>query len=250
VAKQTCGEQIPCKVDGGNYRIEMPKNGTAKAVYVYFHGYKSSADLQMQQRHLIDMALAHDIAFVAVDGIDGGWSYPNAFARRRDEERFVSRVFDDLKGRFGFSAETTIIGGFSIGASMAWYTACQQGERVSAMVTFSGVFWDSLPKSEDCTAGVPRVIHVHGRADETFPLVGRAVGDGLHQGDTLKSIAVLRNRAGCVLEDVDHPTVGGIVCESISGCARGDSILCLHPGGHEARADMLDAAFTMIGYPK
>lgn len=250
VATHTCGGQIACKVDGGSYRIEMPSGGRAKAVYVYFHGYKSSADLQMQQRYLIDLVLAHHLAFVAVDGIAGGWSYPNSFAHRRDEKRFITRVFDDLERRFGFSPDMTIIGGFSIGASMAWYTACQQGGRASAMVTFSGVFWDPLPKPADCVPDIPQMIHFHGIADTTFPLAGRVVGNGRRQGDALKSIAVLRERAGCDLAKAYREIIDGIDCEDVPNCASGDSILCIHDGGHEARADMLDAALTKIGYPK
>jgi polyhydroxybutyrate depolymerase len=245
-----CGGRSACRVEGGDYRIEMPGDGNAKAVYVYFHGYKSSADLQMQQRYLIDTTLAHHMAFVAVDGIAGGWSYPNSFTERRDERRFIGQVFDDLRKGFGFTPDRIIIGGFSIGASMAWYTACQQGERAAAMVTFSGVFWDPVPKSSDCVADIPAMIHFHGRADTTFPLQGRAVGNGLHQGDAFKSIAVFRDRARCDLGQARPVAIAGVDCEEVPGCARGDSILCIHDGGHEARADMLDGALTMIGYPK
>jgi polyhydroxybutyrate depolymerase len=247
---EPCGGQTACRLEGGNYRIEMPGSGRAKAVYVYFHGFKSSAQLQMQQRYLIDTTLAHHLAFVAVDGIAGSWSYPNSFATRRDEQRFIGEVFENLEHRFGFSSERTIIGGFSIGASMAWYTACQQGGRTSAMVTFSGVFWDPLPEPADCVADIPQMIHFHGMADTTFPLAGRAIGNGRHQGDTLKSIAVLRDRAKCDLADFDYVKVGSVDCGGILSCARGASVICLHTGGHEARADMLNAALTAIGYPK
>lgn len=249
-ATEPCGGQIACLVESGNYRIEMPSDGRAKAVYVYFHGFKSSAQLQMRQRYLIDTTLAHHLAFVAVDGIAGGWSYPNSFASRRDEQHFIGEVFDDLKRRFGFSSDRTIIGGFSIGASMAWYTACQQGDRASSMVTFSGVFWNPLPKPVDCVADIPRMIHFHGTADTVFPLTGRAVGNGLHQGDAVKSVAVLRERARCDLSRASRRSIAGIDCEDVSDCTGGDSILCIHAGGHEARADMLDTALTMIGYPK
>jgi polyhydroxybutyrate depolymerase len=250
LAGETCGGDIACRIEGGSYRIEMPSAGEAKAVYVYFHGYKSSADLQMQQRYLIDTALAHHLAFVAVDGIAGGWSYPNSFADRRDEKRFIGQVFDDLEARFGFQPARTIIGGFSIGASMAWYTACQQGERAAAMVTFSGVFWRPLPKPSDCVADIPAMVHFHGKADTTFPLHGRAIGNGLHQGDAFESIAVLRDRARCDRGRAHPVEIDDIACEDVPDCLQGDSIVCIHDGGHEARADMLDGALTMIGYPK
>lgn len=250
LAGQQCGGDVVCRVDGGNYRIEMPKDGNVKGAFVYFHGFKSSARLQMQQRYLVDTALAHHLAFVAVDGIDGSWSHQNAPARRRDEERFVGLVFDDMEARFGFTPEKTIIGGFSIGASMAWYTACQQGERVAAMVTFSGVFWDPLPKPSDCVIGLPQMIHFHGKADTTFPLAGRVIGSGYRQGAALESIAIYRDRARCDISAPREITINGIACEETPGCRRGNVILCVHDGGHDARADLMDAGLTAIGYSK
>jgi polyhydroxybutyrate depolymerase len=77
-ASTTCGGGTACVVDGGDYRIALPKDGDVRGVYVFFHGYKSSAELQMQQTYLVDTTLAHHLAYVAVDGIDGSWSYPNA----------------------------------------------------------------------------------------------------------------------------------------------------------------------------
>lgn len=245
-----CGGAIACHVDGGDYRIELPKDGTAKGVYVFFHGFKGSAELQMQQRNLVNTTLAHHLAYVAVDGIDGAWSFPNAPAHYRDEQKFIANIFDDLKSRYGFTADKTVIGGFSLGASMAWYTACKQGNRAAAMVTFSGVFWDPLPAPTDCIADLPPIVHFHGTADQTFPLHGRAIGTRYHQGDAFKSVAILRERAGCDAADTRKVTLDGISCDDVPGCIRGDSILCIHGGGHEARSDFLDAGLTAVGYSK
>ncbi len=243
-----CGDAVPCVVADGSYRIKMPVSGTPKGVLVFFHGYKSSAELQMQHRALVEVAHAHGLAFAAVDGLNGTWSHPNAPGDYRDEKRFVGHVFDDLEMRFGFTAKNTLVGGFSQGASMAWYTLCQQGNRTAGAVTFSGVFWDPLPKQADCVADMPPIVHIHGSADKTFPLSGRAIGSSFHQGDTFKSIALIRKRESCESEAPVEKTIGGISCEVTPGCNRGEVALCIHDGGHQVRPEHLDAALREIGF--
>ncbi len=243
-----CGETVACTVEEGSYRIELPGTGMAKGVLVFFHGYKSSAELQMQHRALVEVAHAHRLAFAAVDGLNGTWSHPNAPGDFRDEKRFVGHVFDDLRTRFGFTAKNTLVGGFSQGASMAWYTLCQQGNRTAGAVTFSGVFWDPLPNPQDCVADMPPIVHFHGTADRTFPLSGRAIGDDFHQGDTFKSMVVVRERASCEMTAETKKTLGGIACSVTPGCNRGEIALCIHDCGHQVRPDQLDAGLTEIGF--
>lgn len=250
LANDGCGAGKACIVDGGSYRIALPADDDVRGAYVFFHGFKSSSELQMQHTALVETALAHHLAFVAIDGVDGSWSFPNAPRQDRDEKAFVARVLDDLRGRYGITSDKLVIGGFSIGASMAWYTACEQGEKAAAMVTFSGVFWDPLPKPGDCIADVPRMIHFHGTADRTFPLQGRAIGTDFHQGNALDSMAIMRARAKCDSADVKEISVDGIACNEVRGCIRGESVMCIHNGGHEVRADMLDAGLTEAGFSK
>lgn len=250
LAAVPCGGSVACPVEGGDYRIEAPKDGDIRGAYVFFHGYKSSAELQMQQRPLVETTVSHHLAFVAVDGTDGSWSFPNSARPGRDEQAFIADVLEDLRQRYGITAEKTIIGGFSIGASMAWYTACQQGEKAAGMVTFSGVFWDPLPRVQGCVTDLPPMIHFHGTADQTFPLEGRSLGGRFHQGNAYDSVAILRSRAKCDTEHAKTIMLDDIKCNDVPDCMRGDSIMCIHNGGHEARADMLDAGLTAIGFPR
>lgn len=243
-----CGASVPCVVEDGSYRIEMPPSGPPKGVLVFFHGYKSSAQLQMQHRALVDVSHEHGLAFVAVDGLNGTWSHPNAPGQYRDEKRFVGHVFDDLETRFGFNAANTLVGGFSQGASMAWYTMCQQGNRVAAAVTFSGVFWNPLPEPRDCVADMPPVVHIHGSADQTFPLSGRAIGATFHQGDTFKSITIIRESKMCKPETIVEKFIGGIPCNVTPDCNGGEVALCIHDGGHEVHQEHLDAALRELGF--
>lgn len=131
---------------------------------------------------------------------------------------------------------------------MAWYTLCQQGNRVAGAVTFSGVFWNPLPEPRDCGANMPPTVHFHGTADRTFPLSGRAIGDEFHQGDTFRSMAIVRERAGCELAAPTEKTIGDVACEVTTGCNGGEMALCIHDGGHEVRPDQLDAGLTEIGF--
>lgn len=244
-----CGGDTACKVANGNYRILLPE-GRVEGVYVFFHGYKSSAALQVRQKALVETVLAHHLAFAAPDSLDGSWSIPDGPEQARDDRAFALAVMDDLRDRFGFGPERTVIGGFSLGASMAWYTVCRDGGRAAAMVTFSGVFWNPLPKATDCVAALPPMIHIHGRADGTFPLAGRAIGDRYHQGDTAQSVAIYRARAACAAPAPLRPAQGDLACETAPGCMRGTSQLCLHPGGHQVRPADLDWALDAIGHAR
>ena len=249
-AASSCGGPAPCFVAMGDYRIELPKDGDVRGAYVFFHGFKSSAESEMQQRPLVETTLAHHLAFVAVDGVDGSWSFPHSPRAGRDEKAFIASVFSDLHTRYGFTSDQTVLGGFSIGASMAWYTACQQGEKAAAMVTFSGVFWDPLPRADDCIADLPPIVHFHGTADQTFPLAGRAIGGQFYQGNAFESMSVMRARAKCAPKGVKTIRLAGIQCEDVPDCIRGASIMCIHNAGHEARADMLDAGLTAVGFTR
>lgn len=244
---EACGGETACRVDGGNYRIELPPAGKPRGALVFFHGYQSSAEQQMRHRALVETAQRHGLAFVAPDGLNRTWSHPNAPAQDRDERAFVSNVLDDLTARFGFDASNTLVGGFSQGASMAWYSVCQQGERFAGAVVFSGTFWNPLPKPEDCVAAVPPLVQFHGTADTTFPLAGRPIGDKWHQGDTNKSMAILRQRAACAV-DLKETTIDHAECQAATGCARGSISLCLFDGGHQVDAKNLDAGLTALGF--
>ena len=63
-----CGANVPCTVEDGSYRIEMPVSGPPKGVLVFFHGYKSSAELQMKHRALVEVAHAQ-ISDLMMDGL-------------------------------------------------------------------------------------------------------------------------------------------------------------------------------------
>lgn len=242
-----CGGPVACILPDGEYRIELPEGGKPKGAYLFFHGYKSSALLQMKHRALVEAALKHGLAFVAVDGRDGVWSLPNLPEKGRDDPGFIRSVIADLGTRFAIMPKRMVIGGFSLGASAAWYTLCREGDRFAGAITFSGVFWDPLPKPEACTEAMPPFLHFHGRADRTFPLEGRPVGDGFHQGNTFDSLAVLRTRAACGPKRQTR-AIAGIACDVAPDCNGGEIGLCVHDGGHEIDPVKLDKGLDELGF--
>lgn len=228
-----CGGDVPCRLPLGDYRVALPPGGAPRGALVFFHGYTASAREEMRKTALVRVALDRGLAFVAPDGLAGTWSHDNAPSRERDETAYVRAVLADLDARFGIGPERTIVGGFSQGASMAWYTLCHSGDRVAGAVTFSGVFWNPLPTPADCAATPPPIVHFHGTADHTFPLAGRAIGARWQQGDAFASLAIAREKAGCTAEPPRRVTIAGVVCEETPGCARGPIDACIHDRGHE-----------------
>jgi polyhydroxybutyrate depolymerase len=238
-----CGGPTPCAVSGGRYYIEMP-TGAARGALVFFHGYGGSGAAQMGARGLVDAVLARGVAFVAVDGIDGSWSHPGSPATGRDEQAFTSAVLDDLDRRFGFGPDRTVVGGFSQGASMAWFAACRQGDRFAGVLTVAGVFWRPEPQAGDCVPP-PRWVHVHGRGDRTFPLEGRPIGQRWHQGALASSLAVEAD--GHCSPPVAAPPLDGMGCER-RACDRGAVDACLHDGGHDIRPRWLAEGLERLGF--
>lgn len=241
-----CGGDAPCAVAGGTYRVALPADGPPRGAYVFFHGYKASAAAMMAWRDVREATLSRGLAFVAPDGLEGTWSNVGAPSRDRDETAFVGAVLDDIGTRFAIPGDKVIVGGFSQGASMAWDTACHQGDRIAGVITFSGVFWMPLPTRSDCRGTPPPMIHFHGTADRTFPLAGRTIGSRWRQGDTFVSLGLVRTWAGCAADGADTPTLAGVACEAPRACARGPITACIHDRGHELHGDWLDAAFDRM----
>lgn len=145
-----CGDNGVCAVPLGTYRLLLPPSGEVRGVYVFFHGFQSSATEAVRDRRLTETLFAHGLALAAPESIGRTWSHPNATTADRDDIAFSGQILDDLADWLGFTGERVILGGFSRGASMAWYAACAFGERVGGVVTFSGVFWEPLPTAADC----------------------------------------------------------------------------------------------------
>lgn len=248
VSTRPCGIDGDCVVSGGSYRIALP-SGSAPAgkigAILFFHGYGGSAGEVVSDANLAAVAQRLGVALIAPDGLGRSWSFPGSPARNRDEFAFVAQVLDDVAARFPVDPGRLMASGFSQGGSMVWYLACRMPQRFAAFAPIAGDFWQPLPES--CAGPRPNLIHVHGLADTTIPLAGRALRSGARQGDLFRSLAVLAP-GGCTAswEEEARKAVQpeGLACSRASGCS-GEALLelCLHAGGHFADAAWVERAW-------
>ncbi|WOF72577.1 polyhydroxybutyrate depolymerase [Parvibaculaceae bacterium PLY_AMNH_Bact1] len=186
-----------------------------------------------------------NIALIAANGLRGGWSFPGAPARTRNELEYVEEVLEDVQVRFNVPKSRILASGFSLGASMVWSLSCYMGDKFAGFAPVAGTFWNPLP--ETCPSGPPNLIHYHGRKDGTFPLAGRAIAGGLyHQGNTHESFDLWHSQGQCETEEPLITESGIFQCERRSGCGSSVLELCLHEGGHVYRAAWIERSWGIL----
>lgn len=243
-AGPACGVETPCTVASGSYRIRLPQHASGHiGAIVYFHGYQGTAAETVADPGLAAVAERLGVALVAPDGIGRSWSFPGSPARNRDEFAFVGQVLADVTARFPIDPGRIMASGFSQGGSLVWYLACRIPQRFAAFAPIAGDFWEPLPDS--CAAPRPKLVHVHGTADTTIPLAGRALHNGIRQGSLFRSLAVFAP-AACTAswpELVARVPTQGLLCQRATDCGGALLELCLHIGGHYADAAWVERAW-------
>jgi polyhydroxybutyrate depolymerase len=246
-SETSCGGETPCTLSDGAYYVHMPeKRDPSKPLgaILYLHGHRGKAVNALKNESFTRMADDLGVAFVAVQGVNGTWSFPTAPRNLRDEPVFFDSVLDDLSERFGVDRERTMLTGFSSGGFMTWYLACEQSERFSGYAPIAGAFWEPLPK--DCPTDPPYLFHVHGTTDTVVPLEGRWLGGGQwKQGDVFESFDIWRKQTGLSETAPETLTDGTLSCERwkpVTGLLE----LCLHDGGHSVRAEWIERAWSLL----
>ncbi|MEP2705657.1 MAG: alpha/beta hydrolase-fold protein [Roseibium sp.] len=246
-----CGEEIPCEISDGEYFIHLPVDHEADeplGAIFYLHGHRGKALNALRNKNFQRMADELGVAFVAVQGVNGTWSFPTAPRSLRDEYVFFDEVLSDLSNRFGVDRDRTMLSGFSSGGFMTWYMACKQSDRFSGYAPIAGAFWEPLPTN--CETEPPYLFHVHGKSDTVVPLAGRWLGGGQwKQGDVFESFDVWRRQVGLDETKPVKMTDGGLSCERWSP-ETGVLELCLHDGGHSVRAEWIKRAWLQLGEMK
>lgn len=246
-----CGEERACELESGEYYIHLPKDRSADqplGAIFYLHGHRGKAVNAIRNGNFQKMADDLGVAFVAVQGLNGTWSFPTAPRNLRDEAVFFEDVLQDLTDRFGVDRERTLLSGFSSGGFMTWYLACEDSHRFSGYAPIAGAFWEPLPR--DCPTEPPYLFHTHGTSDTVVPLEGRWLGDGKwKQGDVFESFAVWRRQNGLADTEPKTFTDGKLTCERWQP-ATGLLELCLHDGGHSVQASWIRRAWTELGEMK
>ncbi|MBN9672944.1 alpha/beta hydrolase family esterase [Roseibium aggregatum] len=250
-ATASCGEDIPCEVKDGEYYIHLPetrREGQPLGAIFYLHGHRGKAVNAIRNKSFQRMADDLGVAFVAVQGINGTWSFPTAPRTLRDEATFFDGVLEDLSDRFGVDRDRTLLSGFSAGGFMTWYLACEKSDRFSGYAPIAGAFWEPLP--QNCKTDNPFLFHVHGTTDTVVPLAGRWLGGGRwKQGDVFESFDVWRRQNGLAQQEPEKTTEGDLACERWVP-KTGFLELCLHGGGHSVKADWIRRAWTKLGEMK
>ncbi len=243
--RDACPAERGCVVADGRYRLILPEppppDGVKSGAIMFFHGWQGSAEETVADSGLTALASRLGVALIAPDGAGKTWSYPGSPGRHRDEFAFVAQVLDDVAARFPVDPGRILASGFSQGGSMVWYLACRMPDRFKAFAPVAGAFWEPLPAS--CAGPRPPLVHMHGTADMTVPLAGRALRNGFRQGDVFKSLAILAPTVPAVTV-ADVPTQpSGLSCRSLAPPGEALLELCLHEGGHWADPAWIELAW-------
>ena len=248
---RACDASVRCPVDNGYYLVKTPPGWDGKSplpVVVFFHGYGAEASEVVGDEPLAKAVNDLGAMLVAPGARNKNWSFPGKLMSERDDFKFVAAVLDDVEKRFPVDPQRIMATGFSVGGSMTWYLACHLGERFSAFAPIAGAFWEPLPVS--CPSGPVALRHIHGTADRTVPMAGRALRGGLYkQGDVMESFSRLKKRDGCTDEPVAEEARDPMTCKtwSAKSCASGrEVVLCLHPGEHEIEANWVADGFRWM----
>lgn len=240
-AQAGCGaDPEPCEVPLGSYHIALP-DGVSSDIpaLMFLHGAGGTGNGSTRPGGMSDTFTAGGYAVIGPNGLkrEGsrfgpGWSFHPDRPQQRDEMAFFKQIADDAATRFGIDRDQIMLGGFSIGGSMASYIACQDPAAFAAYVPVGGSFW--RPHPTDCVGPV-KLLHTHGWKDKTVPLEGRPLGGGrIYQGDVWHAMEIWRAENGCDgLRADTFDTSGDWWVRRWDECADGTALeFALHPGGH------------------
>jgi polyhydroxybutyrate depolymerase len=224
------GESSPCKLPNGTYHIVLPEGVTGPVPAILLLG-------TIRNKGMVNLMLGRGYAVIAPDGQprDNGdgrsWDFHPDRPATRDETAFLIAVADDAAKTYNLQRDEMLLAGFSIGGSMTSYVACQAPEAFAAYAPVAGSFW--LPQPTSC-AGPVRILHTHGKADRTVPLLGREIMPGFVQGNVFKAMETWRLTNDCPSAEADETVKLGIYeVQHWTDCQPGTDLrFALHEGGH------------------
>tara|TARA_R110002049_G_scaffold44333_3_gene129857 strand:+ start:97080 stop:97808 length:729 start_codon:yes stop_codon:yes gene_type:complete len=224
-----------------HYRIALPvgHDGTDDVgAVVWAHGYRGTAAGVMQNNSLRRMVSGAGLALIAVKSGDGGWDIPGAprgmHSSGASEFAYFEAVLDDAANRHGIDRSRVIAAGFSAGGMMVWNLACARPDLFAGFVPIAGTFWQAPPHT--CAAPTASIVHIHGNADGTVPLEGRAIGP-TRQGDVSAALAMYSAFGG--FGPATARRNDDLTCENKVNPGGAILEFCLFPGGHSFRTEYL-----------
>jgi polyhydroxybutyrate depolymerase len=245
-AAVACGAKTDCPVANGTYRINLPE-GKPVGALVFAHGYQGSAAGIMKNTSLLKMASDRGLALIALQALDDDWDIPNAPGNQkpaRDELDYVDSVVADAVRVFDIPRDNVVISGFSAGGMLVWNVICGRGDAYAGYIPYSGTFWKGPPAT--CPAPAQNIVHVHGTADRTVPMAGRAIAD-TRQGNVMDVLKMYKDAKG--MSDQGSYRVADLTCtRSVSDTGKRLD-LCLFDGDHSFTTSRIAAAYDSLMNP-
>ncbi len=179
-----CGVSSDCTLslpdENRTYRIAMPDTANGKPGAVIFaHGYRGTAAGTMRNKGVINALNERGVAFVAAQAGDEDWQLhnrprrgPNVEGQKREMAYFEaaeSRSGGKPRHRWRQHHDRPVF------PPVAWWrgpSPANWATRLQPMRPSPGTFWKPVPQS--CPGLPVPMIHIHGTADRTVPLKGRA----------------------------------------------------------------------------
>ena len=234
-----CGaDPEPCTLADGTYHIALPDEPENAPVVLFLHGAGSSGANVVRNAGLMRRFTERGYAVLAPsalprrEGATGGvWTFYPGWEGRNELE-FLRATLSDSAEKFGTDIRRTLLTGFSAGAFMVTYIACDAPDSFPAYAPLAGAFWNPLPGT---CSGPVRLHQTHGWRDSTVPLEGRPLFNNRYvQGDVFAALEIWRRANLCPnMSPDDFETTGEYMRRRWTDCAEGTALeLALHPGGH------------------
>jgi polyhydroxybutyrate depolymerase len=237
-----CGPDSDCPVGGRSYRLYLPPAAAEGPVgaLVFAHGYRGAAANEMRNMALRDLADTLGLALIALQADGRDWALahaPQAPDRAAAAEAgYVAAVLADAAARAPIDPDRRVAAGFSAGGMLTWTLACEMAGSFAGFVPMSGTFWAPVP--DRCPAPAGNLVHIHGTADGTVPLTGRAIG-AARQGAVQAALDLYARHGGFGAAAPPRPAPGGMRCALARNAAGKVLGTCLFDGGHTFSAERL-----------
>lgn len=242
-----CGTEFgPCEIETGAYHADLPDTPEGAPIVIFLHGAGGSGLRVLRQNAQPEQFNARGYAVIAPDGSQTfgqglSWNFYPGWDGR-DEVSFLRSVVQDASHRFGLDGSRVLLAGFSAGAFMVNYAACQHPDYFAAYAPVAGGFWEPFPYS---CKGPVRLFHTHGWSDPVVPLEGRPLGNGKFlQGDIHVGLNLWRKTNHCADAAPDgYSTDGPFLRRRWSDCADESALeFALFAGGHFVPTGWADRA--------
>lgn len=243
-----CGGMEPCLLGDRQYHIEMPPGhdgSTPVPAMIFLHGYKGTALGSMKWQALRDAAASVGAALIVPQSKGDAWSMDNApenFSGGNDPGlAFFDALKADVTTRFAVDPDRMVVVGTSAGGMAAWMLACHRSASYAGFVPMAGTFWAPVPQS--CEGPAASVVHIHGDADKTVPLEGRAIGPA-RQGSVPETLAMYAAHGS--FGAATEVAVDDLRCTLQTNAEGAILNFCLFSGGHSFSPRHMLAAWAML----